>query len=119
MIFISTAAYRRRGEEVVGSQNRQHCDYDSRPSEGKVCEIDISSYNPCTTDNEYNYKKSAPCIFLKLNKIFNWKPDFYNDTNKLPKSMPEDLKTHILNEKNNHASRVKSSQSHLIIYSLK
>lgn len=35
------------------------------------------------------------CIILKLNKILNWKPDYYNDIEELPKDMPKTLKDHI------------------------
>lgn len=36
-----------------------------------------------------------PCIFLKLNKIFDWEPEYYEDDDKLPENMPEDLQKHI------------------------
>lgn len=35
-----------------------------------------------------------PCIFLKLNKIFDWEPKYYEKKN-LSLTMPEDLKAHI------------------------
>jgi sodium/potassium-transporting ATPase subunit beta len=75
--------------------NRVKCDYSKdtdNPPPGKVCEVDIKSFHTCTKENSFNYGKGEPCIFLKLNKIFNWQPELYNDTTKLPDKMPKDLK---------------------------
>lgn len=60
-----------------------------------VCDVDIKQYGPCTLENHYNYHKSAPCIFLKLNKIYGWVPEFYNESSSLPSNMPTDLKDYI------------------------
>ncbi|XP_077300786.1 sodium/potassium-transporting ATPase subunit nervana 3 isoform X2 [Arctopsyche grandis] len=81
------------------TDNRVRCDYNKSPLEdGKVCNVPVEEWKPCTSSNNFNYHKSAPCIFLKLNKIYNWKPEFYNSTDVLPNIMPEDLKKHIRNE---------------------
>ncbi|XP_046989972.1 sodium/potassium-transporting ATPase subunit beta-2 [Schistocerca americana] len=90
--------YRKPGQSASIGQNIQTCSYDNEPADGKVCEVDVNDFAPCTEANNYNYPKSAPCIFLKLNKIFNWMPVFYNDTD-LPEKMPQDLKVHIREEK--------------------
>ncbi|XP_075213509.1 sodium/potassium-transporting ATPase subunit nervana 3 [Lycorma delicatula] len=75
------------------------CDYDIPPPEGKVCKVDISKWSPCTQSEKYSYPNGHPCIFLKLNKIYGWKPQCYNDTENLPEKMPQELKNHILSEK--------------------
>uniref|UniRef100_A0A023F8Y2 Putative sodium/potassium-transporting atpase subunit beta-2 n=1 Tax=Triatoma infestans TaxID=30076 RepID=A0A023F8Y2_TRIIF len=77
----------------------QNCDYDTVDNVDRVCKIDISAWTPCLKDANYNYHTGAPCIFLKLNKIFGWMPEFYNDTEHLPNNMPQDLKNHINDEK--------------------
>lgn len=84
--------------EPSTSDNRVKCDFDHPPPEGKVCIVNVEAFFPCTKENSYNYPKAAPCIFLKLNKIYNWYPDMYNDTTKLSPKMPEDLKEHIIEE---------------------
>ncbi|BES88650.1 unnamed protein product [Nesidiocoris tenuis] len=77
-----------------------NCDFSDPPAEnGRVCKVDITAWSPCVKEKGYNFPAGAPCIFLKLNKIFDWMPEFYNDTEKLPANMPEDLKTHIADEK--------------------
>lgn len=79
-------------------KNTVTCDFDNYPPEGKVCKVDISKWAPCTSSEQYSYPSGHPCIFLKLNKIYNWRPEFYNDSTNLPDKMPEELKNHIRNE---------------------
>lgn len=74
---------------------RTRCDHNNAAPSGKVCDVNMSNFGQCTKQNQYGYAKSAPCIFLKLNKIFGWVPQFYNDTKNLPDMMPADLKEHI------------------------
>ncbi|KRG02858.1 sodium/potassium-transporting ATPase subunit beta-2 isoform X2 [Drosophila mojavensis] len=76
-------------------QNIYNCDYNQPPPRGQVCDVDIKSWAPCTKENNYSYHKSSPCIFLKLNKIYDWRPDFYNNSQTLPADMPSSLKNHI------------------------
>lgn len=75
--------------------NRMNCSFTNRPSEGKVCNVPLSALGRCTHENHYSFKEKKPCIFLKLNKIFNWVPDVYNTSTNLPEKMPEDLIDHI------------------------
>lgn len=57
--------------------------------------MDVNSWAPCHVENEFGYHKSSPCIFLKLNKIYGWRPEFYNDTNHLDERMPKALVQYI------------------------
>ncbi|XP_061708063.1 sodium/potassium-transporting ATPase subunit beta-2-like [Cydia pomonella] len=68
------------------------CDYTTKLSEDKVCDVDINMFFPCTAANNYNYQTGKPCVFLKLNKVANWIPNPYNTTDSLPDAMPLDLK---------------------------
>ncbi|OAD53765.1 Sodium/potassium-transporting ATPase subunit beta-2 [Eufriesea mexicana] len=79
-------------------KKRVPCDYGKAAPPSKVCDVDISTWGQCTKKNKYGYNKSAPCIFLKLNKIFGWQPKYYNDTKNLPSNMPSDLQDHIKQE---------------------
>ncbi|PSN37801.1 Sodium/potassium-transporting ATPase subunit beta-2 [Blattella germanica] len=45
--------------------------------------------------NNYDYPNGKPCVFIKLNKILNWVPDYYDDPKNLPSAMPKDLKKYI------------------------
>nr|CAD7447329.1 unnamed protein product [Timema bartmani] len=139
--------YRKPGLTPGRGQNIYNCDYDKPPGRGQVCNVDVKNWVPCTQENKFNYHKSAPCVFVKLNKvglhtlspfhdghahsisfpwwicslyllskvdvhtkssfrgvhapytclseIYNWIPEFYNDTDRLPDKMPADLKQYI------------------------
>ncbi|XP_018899561.2 sodium/potassium-transporting ATPase subunit beta-2 [Bemisia tabaci] len=78
-----------------GVTNQVICDYEKGPSRGKVCDVDMSRFGPCTSETGYGFPQSKPCIFIKLNRIYGWVPDFYNDSRDLPRDMPESLKKHI------------------------
>ncbi|EJY57851.1 AAEL010145-PC [Aedes aegypti] len=89
--------YRTPGQISGRGQNIYNCDYTHLPPPRTVCDVDIKQYGPCTLENHYNYHKSAPCIFLKLNKIYGWIPEFFNDSANLPTNMPKDLQDYIKN----------------------
>lgn len=87
--------YRTPGQVSGRGQNIYNCNYKQLPPPGMVCDVDIKLYGPCTKENNYNYHKSAPCIFLKLNKIYGWVAEYYNTTDNLPSNMPKYLKQYI------------------------
>lgn len=95
IILFIPAAYKTPGSISGRGQNIYNCDYGQEPPRGQVCDVDIKLWAPCVQENFYNYHRSAPCIFLKLNKIFGWIPQYYNDSTHLPENMPKDLKNHI------------------------
>ncbi|KAK4880060.1 hypothetical protein RN001_008206 [Aquatica leii] len=74
------------------------CDQGIPPPAGneRVCEVQVTNWHPCTPSAGYNFNSSegGPCIFLKLNKIFGWEPDYYSYST-IPELMPSDLKQHI------------------------
>lgn len=93
--FLSPSAYNDRNILPGGGANQVICKPGVNPAPGKVCIFDTSSFGPCSRENAYGYKSASPCVFLKLNRIFNWVPEFYNDPNDLPAEMPQSLKDHI------------------------
>lgn len=54
-----------------GGKNQQVCDFDQPPQNGKVCEVNVKNFQPCTMDMGYGFNRSSPCIFIKLNKVCN------------------------------------------------
>uniref|UniRef100_A0A1Q3FKF7 Putative sodium/potassium-transporting atpase subunit beta-2 n=2 Tax=Culex tarsalis TaxID=7177 RepID=A0A1Q3FKF7_CULTA len=85
-----------RDHQLPGEgQNQIPCDFDTKLNPGQVCEVDVAQFTPCTSEQGYSYNKSAPCIFVKLNKIYGWLPEFYDDVDDLPEDMPTDLVDHI------------------------
>ncbi|XP_069690315.1 sodium/potassium-transporting ATPase subunit beta-2-like [Periplaneta americana] len=89
------------------SENTIECDYDIDPGD-KSCRVDPSNWYPCVSDYHYGYTRAAPCVFLKLNKIHNWVPEYYNDSNSLPHDMPLDLKQHITEMSMRNPNNLKS-----------
>jgi len=81
--------------EDLPRQNRVNCSFDNPAPEGKVCSLDLSEFGECIKEKKFGYEKGKPCIFLKLNKIYNWIPDTYRTTTDLPPEMPKDLSKHI------------------------
>ncbi|XP_055908766.1 sodium/potassium-transporting ATPase subunit beta-1 [Eupeodes corollae] len=84
----------------TGQENTKVCNFGQTQDPNKVCIVDINSFGECSPEKEYGYNKGRPCVFLKLNKIFDWTPEFYSDPTSLPENMPADLVAHIkgLNE---------------------
>ncbi|XP_046961710.1 sodium/potassium-transporting ATPase subunit beta-2-like [Vanessa cardui] len=93
--FLSV--YKKKGQTAGAGQNIYNCNFKNLPPPGKVCDVDIRGLAPCIDENHFSFHKSSPCIFLKLNRIYGWRPEFYNETSVLPTEMPLDLQYHIKN----------------------
>ncbi|XP_019874225.1 sodium/potassium-transporting ATPase subunit beta-2 isoform X1 [Aethina tumida] len=78
-----------------GNGQIKTCSQSDYPQQGEVCEVDVRDWGDCNRDQFYSYHKNQPCIFLKLNKIYGWTPEYYDDPYNLPQEMPESLKSHI------------------------
>ena len=89
--------YKTPGVTTGRGQNIFNCKYNSPPPPGKVCDVNIKDFKKCTQENNYSYHKSSPCVFIKLNRIYGWVPEYYNQTLQLPDKMPRQLKK-IINE---------------------
>lgn len=78
-----------------GGRNQQICNYDKPAKAGHVCAVDVNDWGPCSPRQQYGFNNSAPCIYIKLNRIYGWVPEYYNDTENLPSEMPPTLVNHI------------------------
>ncbi|CAB3231533.1 unnamed protein product [Arctia plantaginis] len=93
--FLSV--YKMKGQTAGTGQNIFNCNFNNYPPPGKVCDVDIRGLDPCTEENHFSFHKSSPCIFIKLNKIYGWYPDVYDNVQDLPYDMPDDLQYYIKN----------------------
>ncbi|KAJ3656983.1 hypothetical protein Zmor_016019 [Zophobas morio] len=79
----------------------QNCKRNKQPDENKFCGFQVTpDFAPCTKEYRYGLggrERGGPCIFLKLNKIFGWQPDFYTNAT-APSDMPKHLRDHIAKE---------------------
>ncbi|GBP78451.1 hypothetical protein EVAR_52256_1 [Eumeta japonica] len=104
--FLSV--YKKKGQQEGAGQNIASCSFDIMPRPGQVCDVQIRDFDPCIEEKHFYYHKSSPCIFLKLNRIFGWTPNYY-DANELPSDMPTSLQHKIGNlthENQNQAKMV-------------
>ncbi|KAF2905840.1 hypothetical protein ILUMI_00346 [Ignelater luminosus] len=71
----------------------------------KVCDVKVDEWYPCVHGHGFNFNSSegGPCIFLKLNKIFGWLPEYYNSSS-VPDIMPIHLKDHIKTIEDKHGA---------------
>ncbi|XP_049302864.1 sodium/potassium-transporting ATPase subunit beta-1 [Bactrocera dorsalis] len=84
-------------EKYRSTGEKKFCNFNQTNGANKVCVVNVDNFGPCSKETGYGYQNGRPCIFLKLNKIFNWVPDFYENVKTLPNEMPSDLKEHIGN----------------------
>ncbi|XP_045761568.1 sodium/potassium-transporting ATPase subunit beta-2-like [Maniola jurtina] len=81
--------------KAPGAENRMACSWSDASAGNKSCDVPLADFYPCNPDNQYNYHRAAPCVFLKLDKLLNWTPNPYNTSEDLPTDMPADLKQYI------------------------
>jgi len=64
------------------------------PGTKGICQIKQEELfkEPCTYEKQYGFKDGAPCILIKLNKIYQWYPDPYETEDEMPKDIPETIK---------------------------
>ncbi|KAL1513408.1 hypothetical protein ABEB36_002827 [Hypothenemus hampei] len=88
-------AYYTPSKIAKGSGQIKTCSHSDYPRGDEVCEVDVREWGKCNKDEFFDYHRSSPCIFLKLNRIYGWIPDYYIYDDELPKDMPKQLKDHI------------------------
>ncbi|KAF4522549.1 hypothetical protein B566_EDAN012840 [Ephemera danica] len=95
-------------QEALGPQY-EVCDYERDPKNRSVtsCTLDVAEWEPCTARSGYGYNAASPCVFVKLNKIYSWQPEFYN-ASQLPDDMPLDLQNYIRNISENEPAKLRT-----------
>ncbi|XP_017000148.2 sodium/potassium-transporting ATPase subunit beta-1 [Drosophila takahashii] len=72
----------------------KHCSFGQKNELTDVCVVNTELFGSCSKANNYGYKTNQPCIFLKLNRIYGWEPEVFEEEQK---GMPDDLKK-VINE---------------------
>lgn len=90
------------------------CSYNDYPDArfNEVCEVDPRDWGECSKEQYFNYHKNSPCVFIKLNRIYGWIPNYYDNPNELPEDMPNELKKHIMSINNT----LEVSKSMLVLF---
>ncbi|XP_016977840.1 sodium/potassium-transporting ATPase subunit beta-1 [Drosophila rhopaloa] len=81
----------------------KHCGFGQTHNVTDICLFNTELFGSCSRANGYGYKTKQPCIFLKLNKIYGWVPDVFDEPEK---SMPEDLRKVINNTKKEERQQI-------------
>ncbi|KAK5646774.1 hypothetical protein RI129_005238 [Pyrocoelia pectoralis] len=76
----------------VGTNGKFNCT--SNENSNRICPFAIEDLGPCG-NSSHGYKNRRLCIYMKLNNLYGWIPEYYNDYN-LPEYMPIQLKNVIL-----------------------
>ncbi|CAG5048122.1 unnamed protein product [Parnassius apollo] len=88
------APYNNKSLLVKKGANQRNCG-DVKPPRAEVCAFNTTQLGPCSKANNYGYPARTPCLIIKLNKIFDWNPNFYDDPDELPHEMPLEIKNYI------------------------
>lgn len=73
--------YEKGSNDTVGSgehhASSSSCDAGQQPPADKFCLFDVKKLanSECTKSQEFGYKTGKPCVLIKINKIFGWKPE--------------------------------------------
>ncbi|XP_074657552.1 sodium/potassium-transporting ATPase subunit beta-2-like [Tubulanus polymorphus] len=59
-----------QGENVITCENGKRSSDDPQ----KVCTFELKDLDPCINKQDFGYNKAEPCVLLKLNKVYGWKP---------------------------------------------
>ncbi|XP_064638471.1 sodium/potassium-transporting ATPase subunit beta-2-like [Lineus longissimus] len=46
-----------------------------------VCKFELLALDPCIAKQEFGYDKGEPCVLLKMNRVYGWKPSVSKSTN--------------------------------------
>lgn len=52
-----------------GGRNQQICNYNTPVKPGHVCAVEVNNWGPCSPNRQYGFNNSAPCVFIKLNRV--------------------------------------------------
>ncbi|KAJ8729742.1 hypothetical protein PYW08_001323 [Mythimna loreyi] len=90
------APYNNKSLLINKGVNQRDCG-DVKPPRAEVCAFNTSSFGDCSSENDYGYANKTPCLIIKLNRLYDFNPDFYDDPGDLPPDMPPDIKNYIMN----------------------
>jgi sodium/potassium-transporting ATPase subunit beta len=65
---------------------------EQRPDK-KVCKFNLGQLSPCTKENNFGFYTGQPCVLIKLNRIFGWEPESFDDKDASKKKIPDALRS--------------------------
>lgn len=58
-------------------EKQVRCSFDKYPIGLETCQVNISSFAPCTEDLNFGYANATPCVFLKFQRKADWMPKYF------------------------------------------
>jgi sodium/potassium-transporting ATPase subunit beta len=57
------------------------CNFNQPPGPGQICQVNVEELfqGSCKNETEYGFKSGTPCMAVKINKIYDWKPEPYQN----------------------------------------
>lgn len=68
-IMLNSIEYINSSRLPNEGRNQQICNYTMPPKSGNVCAVDVNNWGPCSPNRQYGFNNSAPCVFIKLNRV--------------------------------------------------
>lgn len=82
--------------ESDSGENLVQCNPGQPAPQGKACIVRIDEMwtenSNCSSKEDFGYKYGTPCVALKINKIYGWKPAPYDNSN-FPDKFPQELRS--------------------------
>ncbi|PVD36522.1 hypothetical protein C0Q70_03507 [Pomacea canaliculata] len=71
----------------------KECSPDSYADSSRGCMVFGSNLTStdCGQQNDYGFREGRPCVLLRLNKVYGWKPDPYKSEDELDSDMSQNL----------------------------
>lgn len=72
--------------EAQDGENFIDCSLGRPPDmEDKVCRFNVDDLgDDCIRQRDFGYDDGKPCVLIKLNKIYNWRPEMYETIDEVP-----------------------------------
>ncbi|XP_074595430.1 sodium/potassium-transporting ATPase subunit beta-like [Brevipalpus obovatus] len=81
------------GKSAGGADHPIDCEQSQLTSPNQFCEFDIRAIDSeCSAARDFGYKEGKPCVLIKLNRIFDWKPEPYKFEDLNDPKLPEELR---------------------------
>merc|ERR1711962_504336 len=70
------------------------CNFEElKPGNNQYCRVKSADLmkEQCTLDTKYGFETGTPCLLLKLNRIYGWLPEPYENVTDMPSEAPHSL----------------------------
>ncbi|XP_065202185.1 sodium/potassium-transporting ATPase subunit beta-1-like isoform X2 [Planococcus citri] len=80
-----------KAEYMKNTSKAVNCTYGTKLKNDEFCRVPLDIFGKCSKIHGYGYAIGKPCVFIKLNRIYRWVPEYYKDKLDTPTNMPQNL----------------------------